>query len=149
MDGFELFQLGRTLMKLGEQAMPQGGFRQLSAPTRAVLFDIAENPDSSINDITGRVRFPQSQVSVCVARLRDNGVVETVTDPADRRKTLVRLTAATVRRMADRPSAQIDAALAEAVDGTDPADVERAKNALATLAELLHAADPNAARPRP
>lgn len=146
MDGFELFQLGRTLMKLGEQAMPQAGFRQLSAPTRAVLFDIAENPDSSINDITGRVRFPQSQVSVCVARLRDNGVVETVTDHLDRRKTLVRLTTETTRRMTDRPPAQIDAALAKAMHSTDPADVERMKHALDTLAGLLHAADPSTVR---
>ncbi|MEX5713869.1 MarR family transcriptional regulator [Parafrankia sp. FMc6] len=146
MDGFELFQLGRTLMKLGEQAMPPGQFRQLSAPTRAVLFDIAENPDSSINDIAGRVRFPQSQVSVCVARLRDSGVVETVTDPLDRRKTLARLTAATLHRITDRPPAQIDAVLAEAVNSTDPTDVERAKHALAALADLLHTADPDTAR---
>src|SRR4051794_646123 len=75
MAGFELFMLGRKLMKLGEQAMPETGFRQLSAPARMVLFDIAENPDSSISDVTARVRFPQSQVSACVARLRDNGVV--------------------------------------------------------------------------
>ncbi|WP_307874617.1 MarR family winged helix-turn-helix transcriptional regulator [Frankia nepalensis] len=133
-------------MKLGEQAMPQGQFRQLSAPTRAVLFDIADNPDSSINDVAGRVRFPQSQVSVCVARLRDNGVVETVTDPQDRRRTLVRLTAATLHRMTNRPPTQIDAVLTEAVNSTDPTDVERAKRALDTLADLLHLADPDTAR---
>lgn len=137
MDGFELFQLGRTLMKLGEQAMPATGFRQLSGPARTVLFDVAENPDSSISQITSRVKLPQSQVSACVTRLRDNGVVETTTDPRDRRRTLVRLTAETMRRTGARPPAEIDAAVAKAIETTDPAEIERVKQALDALADLL------------
>ncbi|KPM53595.1 MarR family transcriptional regulator [Frankia sp. CcI49] len=137
MDGFELFQLGRRLMKLGEQAMPEIGFRQMSAPTRAVVFDIFENPGTSISDIAARVRFPQSQVSVCVARLRDEGAVETAADPRDRRRTLVHLTASTLERAQARPPAEIDAAVAAAIDSADPADVERVKVALQALADLL------------
>lgn len=138
MDGFELFQLGRTLMKLGEQAMPETGFRQLSGPARTVLFDIAENPDSSISEITSRVRFPQSQVSACVTRLRDNGVVETAADPRDRRRTLVRLTAETLRRTGSRPVAEIDAALAGALGSTGPARIARVKHVLDDLVGLLY-----------
>ncbi|MCK9902661.1 MarR family transcriptional regulator [Frankia sp. Cpl3] len=137
MDGFELFQLGRQLMRLGEQSMPEIGFRQMSAPTRAIVFDVFENPDTSISDIAARVRFPQSQVSVCVARLREAGAVETVTDPRDRRRTLVRLTAATLERADARPPAEIDTAVATAIDSTDPDDVERVKDALRALADLL------------
>ncbi|ABW12659.1 transcriptional regulator, MarR family [Parafrankia sp. EAN1pec] len=137
MDGFELFQLGRRLMKLGEQAIPELGLRQLSAPTRAVVFDVFGNPGSSISDITARVKFPQSQVSACVARLREAGVVETVTDPADRRRTLVRPTAEALRRSQDRPPAQIDDALSGATGSTDPAEIQQLKDALTTLAALL------------
>ncbi|MDT3440178.1 MULTISPECIES: MarR family transcriptional regulator [unclassified Pseudofrankia] len=142
MDGFELFQLGRRLMKLGEQAIPEVGLHQLSAPTRAVVFDVFGNPGSSISDITARVRFPQSQVSACVARLREAGVVEAVTDPADRRRTLVRPTAEALRRSQDRPPAEIDDALATAIGSTDPAEVQRVKDALETLAGLLAPRDP-------
>lgn len=138
MDGFELFQLGRRLMKLGEQAMPDTGFRRLSAPARSVLLDIAENPGSSISDITARVRFPQSQVSACVARLREDGMVETVTDPQDRRRTLVQLSAEARQGISTRPAAEIDTALAKAIGSTDPGEVECAKRLLDTLSDLLH-----------
>ncbi|NUU20023.1 MAG: MarR family transcriptional regulator, partial [Streptomycetaceae bacterium] len=113
MDAYELFQLGRSLMKLGEQAIPEIGMRGLSGPTRAIVADIFEYPGSSISDITERVRFPQSQVSACVARLRDNDVVETVTDPRDRRRTLVRPTPTALERAKQRPPAPIDEALAK------------------------------------
>jgi DNA-binding MarR family transcriptional regulator len=137
MDGFDLFQLGRKLMKLGEQSMPETGFRQLSGPARTVLFDIAENPGSSISDVTARVKFRQSQVSACVARLRETGVVETVADPLDRRRTLVRLTDEAMRHATTRPPAEIDTAVAKAINSTDPADVDRVKKAMAVLDELL------------
>lgn len=137
-DGFELFQLGRALMKLGEQSMPDTGFRQLSGPARAVLFDIAENPGSSISDVTARLKYPQSQVSACVARLRERGVVETVADPQDRRRTLVRLSAETLQRTTARPPAEIDSAVAKAIGSGDPTDVERVKHALRGLSDLLY-----------
>jgi DNA-binding MarR family transcriptional regulator len=137
MDGFELFQFGRRLMKLGEQAMPEAGFRQLSAPARAVLFDIVENPGSSISDVTARVGFQQSQVSACVARLREAGAVETIADPLDRRRTLVRLTDEAMQRANARPPAEIDTALAKAIGSTDPADIQRVKDVLTVLADLL------------
>ncbi|MBL7498244.1 MarR family transcriptional regulator [Frankia sp. CNm7] len=142
MDGFELFQLGRRLMKLGEQAIPEIGLHQMSAPTRAVVFDVFGNPGSSISDITARVRFPQSQVSACVARLREAGAVETFTDPADRRRTLVRPTDEALRRAENRPPAEIDEALAGAIGSTDPAEIQRVKDALEALADLLGPRDP-------
>lgn len=137
MDGYELFQLGRTLMKLGEQSIPAMGIDRLSAPTRAIVSDIFENPDSSISDITARINFPQSQVSACVARLRDLNVVETVTDPQDRRRTLVRPTAETLRRAQNRPPAEIDAALARAVHTDDPDEIAQVKAALKALQRAL------------
>ncbi|GAA4984118.1 hypothetical protein GCM10023205_62630 [Yinghuangia aomiensis] len=137
MDGHELYHLGRTLMKLGEQSIPPMGIEGLSAPTRAIVSDIFENPGSSISDITARVRFPQSQVSACVARLRDAGAVETVTDPQDRRRTLVRPTAETLRRAKNRPPAAIDGAVAAAIGSTDPKEIARVHEALDRLREAL------------
>src|SRR5688572_5769914 len=113
------------------------GFAKMSAPTRAVLFDVFENPGSSISDITARVRFPQSQVSTCVARLRDANVVETAADPRDRRRTVVRPTAEALRGLDRRPPAEIDAALADAVGTTDPEALARVKAALETVHTLL------------
>jgi len=137
MDGYELYQLGRALMKLGEQSIPTMGVDRLSAPTRAIVSDIFENPGSSISEITARVNFPQSQVSACVARLRDLGVVETVTDPLDRRRTLVRPTPETLRRADQRPPAAIDAPVAAAIGTEDPKEIARVKEALELLREAL------------
>jgi DNA-binding MarR family transcriptional regulator len=137
MDGFELFQLGRRLMKIGEQSIPEVGVLRLSGPTRAVVFDVFENPGSSISEITARVRFPQSQVSACVARLREAHVVETISDPKDRRRTLVRPTADAADRARHRPVAVIDHAISDAIGTSDPAEVQRVKRALEALADLL------------
>jgi DNA-binding MarR family transcriptional regulator len=136
-DGYDLFQLGRTLTKLGEQAIPEMGLQRLSGPTRAIVADIFEYPGSSISDITERVRFPQSQVSACVARLRDAGAVETVTDPRDRRRTLVHPSAASLQRAKERPPAPIDDVLAKALGSADPDEIARAKEALAAVHALL------------
>ncbi|MEU5259847.1 MarR family transcriptional regulator [Amycolatopsis sp. NPDC021455] len=139
MNAFELYQLGRRLMKIGVRAMPDDEFGRLRGSTRAIVSDIFDNPGSSISEVTARVELPQSQVSACVAQLRENDVVETVADPADGRRTLVRPTEAALRRTRSRPPAEIDGALAAAV-GDDPARLARARQALATLAELLDGA---------
>lgn len=89
MTGPELFSLGRRLMKLGVLAIPAGGFRDLSISVRVVLVDVFEHPGTTIGQIVERTGFPQSHVSQAVARLRDDGVLETSIDPGDRRRTLV------------------------------------------------------------
>ncbi|ROO87339.1 DNA-binding MarR family transcriptional regulator [Actinocorallia herbida] len=137
MDGFEVFHLGRKLMRLGEQSMPDPEFHRLGMLARTVLFDIAEHPGSSITDVTARVQLPQSQVSAYVSRLREVGAVEIVTDPGDRRRTLVRLTAEALARAEARPPAEIDTALTALIGTADPAEIQQAKDALKTLAALL------------
>lgn len=95
MDGIELFLLGRALMKLGEEALPEppGGSGRYAGGTRSVVIvagDIAAHPDTTVGETAQRTGLPQSQVSGAVARLREAGSVETAPDPADRRRTLVR-----------------------------------------------------------
>src|SRR5690242_1551492 len=92
-NGIELFLLGRTLMKIGEEAIPVDGVGAYSTSHRSVLIvasDVRANPGSSVGEIAERTGFPQSKVSACVARLREAGAIDAEPDPADRRRLLVR-----------------------------------------------------------
>jgi hypothetical protein len=98
------------------------------------MADIAYHPGSSVSEITERTGFPQSLVSLSVARLRDFGAVLTEPDPADRRRTLVRPAEGVVRKGGTQHAAvPVDETIAKAI-GTDAQD--RLPDALAAL-ELL------------
>jgi DNA-binding MarR family transcriptional regulator len=132
----ELFLLGRKLMKLGEEAIPPSPRTAgaMSTSVRLVMADIAYHPGSSVSEITERTGFPQSLVSLSVARLRDFGAVLTEPDPADRRRTLVRPAASVVRKAGTQHSAApVDETIAKAI-GAEAQD--RLPDALAAL-ELL------------
>jgi DNA-binding MarR family transcriptional regulator len=88
---FDLIVLGRQLARIGETVMR--GQAPPAQPTIAgmVLADVFAHPGSSISEITTRTGMPQSHVSETVARLRGQGTVESFPDPADRRRTLVRV----------------------------------------------------------
>ncbi|WP_099903252.1 MarR family winged helix-turn-helix transcriptional regulator [Streptomyces sp. TLI_171] len=136
MNGVELFLLGRTLMKLGEDALPEppGGSGRYPGGTRNVLIaagDVAAHPGTTVGEVATRTGLPQSQISTAVARLKEAGAVTTAPDPADRRRTLLH-PAARPDRVAEIRSAGIDGALAAALGG-DP-DPDR-------LAELTAALD--------
>ncbi|MFE1322699.1 MarR family winged helix-turn-helix transcriptional regulator [Kitasatospora phosalacinea] len=125
MDGVELFLLGRALMKIGEDALPEppGGSDRHPGSTRNTLIaasDVAAHPGTTVGEIAARTGLPQSQISTAVARLKEAGAVRTDPDPADRRRTLV--------RPAEHPSARVAAVRATGVDdalaaalGPDPA----------------------------
>lgn len=136
MDGLELFRLGRTLMKIGENAIPKSGFHRLPTSVRSVMIDVFEHPDSSIQEITERTGFPQSHVSASVARLRAAGVFVTADDPRDRRRTLVRQAPGLPARAA-RFSAPVDDAIAAAIGTDEPARVAEIVTALERLAAAL------------
>ena len=141
MNGAELFGLGRRLMKLGVQAIPPSGFREMPTSVRMVLVDVFEHPGSTIGQIVERTGFPQSHVSSAVARLRDGGVLETMVDPADRRRTLVapsRTHRARVER-AQREMEPVDDVIETAlVERFGPEGVDHLAQATAALALLGH-----------
>ena len=89
MIAFDLIVLGRQLTRIGETVMR--GQAVPAQPTIAgmVLADVFAHPGRSISEITARTGMPQSHVSETVARLREQGTVESFPDPADRRRTLV------------------------------------------------------------
>lgn len=142
MNGVELFLLGRTLMKIGEEALPQpvGEHGRRPGGTRSVLIvlsDIVEHPDSAVGEIAARTGLPQSQVSTAVARLKEAGSITTAPDPADRRRLLVRPAAEPSTRVAEIRTGTVDAALAAALGTDDREPIDEVTTALETLARHL------------
>jgi transposase len=137
MNGLELFLLGHKLIRIGQDAIPRSGFHALTNSARTILVDVFEHPGSSIREVTERTGFPQSLVSSSVARFREDGLVVTETDPADRRRTLVRPAPGVPekgRRNAE--SMTVDGALAEAL-GVEAAEVADLVATLDSLARRL------------
>jgi DNA-binding MarR family transcriptional regulator len=136
----ELFLLGRKLMKLGEEAIPSspGAAGGVTTSVRLVMADIAYHPGSSVSEITERTGFPQSLVSLSVARLRDFGAVVTGPDPADRRRTLVRPAEGVVRKRGTQHSAApVDETIAKAIGAQAQDRLPEALAALELLGQLI------------
>jgi DNA-binding transcriptional ArsR family regulator len=144
MNALDLIMLGRQLTKIGEEALRGSAHQGMPAGPSLVLRDVFAHPDSSITDVTARTGLPQSYVSESVARLRDQGIVETLADPADGRRTLVRVTAEHPPTVAAKGSAPVDVALAAALG--DPADAGEIIDMLAALAERLRPESPGPIR---
>lgn len=132
-----MFLLGRTLMKIGEEAMPEprGGRTGGTRAVLIVLSDIVVHPDSAVGEIAARTGLPQSQVSTAVARLKETGSVVTAPDPDDRRRSLVRPATETSERVAEVRGTSIDAALEGALGGDE--HLAEVMGALETLARHL------------
>ena len=109
--------------------------------SRVVLRDVFANPDSSITDITSRTGLPQSYVSECVAKLRDDGIVDTTVDAADRRRTLARVSAEHRLVVGRRAAVPVDAGLALALGDGEPA-ADEVTHWLVALAARLESAEP-------
>ncbi len=130
----ELFLLGRRLMQIAERVLPQG---EGATSLRLVLIDVAYHPGSSISEITERTGFPQSLVSLSVAKLRDIGVVETAPDPEDHRRTLVHTTEQMTARAQERGSSSIKTVIVNHLGPENEDQVAEALAALDVLARLL------------
>ncbi|MEU9291927.1 helix-turn-helix domain-containing protein [Streptomyces sp. NPDC048275] len=142
MNGVELFLLGRALMKIGEEALPEppGGAGRYAGSARLVLIvasDIAAHPDTAVGEIAARTGLPQSQVSSAIARLKEAGSVQTAPDPVDRRRVLVRQVAEVSERVAQVRAAGIEDALAVALGSDDPHRLREVSEALDVLARNL------------
>jgi DNA-binding MarR family transcriptional regulator len=138
MDAVEVYLLGRKLMKIAQSAFANDP-RSSELPTsvRMVLVDISAHPDSSIGEITARTGFPQSHVSASVARLKEQGVVETTVDIDDGRRTLVRLATSFNERLTTRTPIPINAALSAKLPSPDPEVLAKVLDALELLAEQM------------
>lgn len=149
MNSADLHRLGRSLTALARAAMADPDDPTVSAGETAVIDDVLEHPGSAVQEITARTGFAQSYVSVTVARLREKGWVETAADPADRRRTLVRLPDLMIQAIADREGRPLDEALAVALPTLDPAARAEVLALLDALArQVLPATDTSAGMAR-
>jgi DNA-binding MarR family transcriptional regulator len=111
MKAHDLFRLGRQLTRIAEEAMQSADRPRTPPGVRLILMDIHAEPGSSIGQISARTGLPQSYVSESVARLREQGVLDTSADPADGRRTLVRVDPAIPRAVAKAGAVPVDRAL--------------------------------------
>ena len=139
---FDLIVLGRQLTRIGETVMR--GQAPPSQPTLAgmVLADVFAHPGSSISEITARVGMPQSHVSETVARMREQGTVETFPDPGDRRRTLVRVSAQHPKTVMRAALVPVDAALTAALGDLSPDEAAGIIKSLEALAARLRPGKP-------
>ncbi|MFC4114949.1 MarR family winged helix-turn-helix transcriptional regulator [Nonomuraea zeae] len=140
MNGVELFLLGRTLMKIGEEAMPAEGIGEHSTSVRTVLIvvsDLRGHPGTTVGEIAARTGLPQSAVSASISRLRSVDAVITETDPRDRRRTIIREAPEVSERVTQVRDTPIDAALAAALGTEDPDRVSETVTVLEELAARL------------
>jgi DNA-binding MarR family transcriptional regulator len=142
MDALELIMLGRQLTKIGEQALRGGQARPLPPGHALVLRDVLAHPGSSVTDITARTGLSQSIVSKAIARFQDHGMVDVETDPADGRRTLVRVSPGHLAEVRRKGAAPADAALAAALGEAGPAAVAEIIKGLEALAARLRPGRP-------
>ncbi|SNT61831.1 DNA-binding transcriptional regulator, MarR family [Asanoa hainanensis] len=136
----EIILLGRTLMKIGEQALPApedgtplGGERTVVI----VMSDIFENPGTTVGEVARRTGLPQSAVSGSVARLRSVGSVISEPDPRDRRRQLLARNPDLTARRRTVATTTVDEAVAAALGQHTPTDLTTVLSALETLGEWL------------
>lgn len=148
MQALDLIVLGRQLARLGERAMrdddpSDGGVAGLGTTLPAgaliVMRDVLARPGSSITDITTRTGLPQSYVSESVNKLRVKGLAEITADPADRRRTLVRLSGAHLEQVARHSARDADDILRSALGELDEASAAQVIALLTDLAARLRA----------
>ncbi|MGW4469794.1 MarR family winged helix-turn-helix transcriptional regulator [Nonomuraea sp. NPDC004354] len=140
MNGVELFLLGRTLMKIGEESMPTEGIGPRTTSVRTVLIvvsDLRAHPETTVGEVAARTGLPQSAVSAAVARLKEAGAVVTAPDPADRRRQVITPAPALSDRVTQVRSTPIDGPLAAALGTTDPGEIGEVIALLEQLAGRL------------
>jgi DNA-binding MarR family transcriptional regulator len=129
-----LRRLGRRLVELSK---PVGGDDEpmLTPGEEAVFEDVLGHPGSAVGEIQARTGFAQSHVSASVARMRERGILETGPDPADGRRTQVRVADAAMHALFRRATTPVEEVVRRAVP--DPADADRAVALLKELEALL------------
>lgn len=110
----------------------------LSAAQMFLLGKLADRQPASLTDLAERTLTDRSSVAAVVERLEDAGFVATSRDAQDRRRVLVRITAAGARTLVAAPDAPTQVLL-HALDTMKPADVRAVCAALGRLNAALGA----------
>lgn len=135
MDALDLIVLGRRLTRIGEEILRQSVGPSFTTGPSLVLRDVLAHPGAPISDIAERTSLPQSYVSESVAKLVERGVLQTASDPGDKRRTLVRVSNGHLRTVAQRGRTSISAAVAESLGSASPDVTREVLSALAMLSD--------------
>ena len=134
----ELYKLGRRLTEISRDAALNPGDPKLPMGETVVLEDVLTHPGSAVSEISERTGVAQSYVSRVVAQLQSSGTLETKADPADRRRTLVRVADRLSQGVfSERGSRTVDGAIAAAIGDSNSQEAKRAVEMLEELARLL------------
>lgn len=134
----ELHRLARTLREIALEATGNTGADRVNAGELAVLEDVAQNPQSTIADITARTTLAQSLVSRIVQAAAAKGALSVQADGSDRRKVRVELTAPARESILARAGNTTDDAITSYTPGLSVNDRATLELHLAKAAELLH-----------
>ncbi|WP_203566845.1 MarR family transcriptional regulator [Aestuariimicrobium ganziense] len=137
----DMFRLGGILRDAAKAASVQGTDAHATPAEITVASDVAMFPDSTIGEIVARTGLSQGAVSRIVARVVAAGYLEVAKDPADARRTRVRVaTRAVDNQVASAGNRDASHALAD-LGRLDDAQQQRASELLAELWSLLGPAD--------
>ena len=109
---------------------------QLSPSQTAALATIERHGPLTPSELAERERVQRPTVTRVLARLEEAGLVERAADPADRRCSLVSISA-DGRQLLDAVRARKDAFLSRRIDALDAADREALERAAAILERML------------
>lgn len=88
----ELFRVSRLLREVALAAASDPGEAAPSEGLVVVTDDIVHHDDTTVTETAARTGMAQSLVSKVVAQLHEGGIVETVIDETDRRRSRIRVT---------------------------------------------------------
>jgi DNA-binding MarR family transcriptional regulator len=137
-DVIRLNRLARRLREIALKASQGGAELPISVGELSVVEAVARTPDSAISEISRTTGLAQSWVSAIVRDLSQQGVFQQTKDPNDRRQTRVRLDPE-IRRTSfeDYGTRPIDHAVMQAAPHLDASGLQRVKQLLAELDQLL------------
>ena len=134
----DLFRVARTLREVALEVARDPGEDQPSEGLVVVTEDIAHHDGTTVGEIAARTGVAQSFVSHVVARLREGGVVETVVDEGDRRRSRIQLTASARGQLfPERGRRDVEEALFRRLPELSAAERSRIEAALEQLASVV------------
>ncbi|MFT2753694.1 MarR family winged helix-turn-helix transcriptional regulator [Clavibacter sp. Sh2088] len=124
-----LSRLARILREVALDASQGGRALPITGGELTLIEAVARQPGSTIRELCQATGLTQSWVSTLARQLSDKGVVRLEADPADRRRTRVRLDPETARRaLHEEGRRPVGDALTRALphlDASDAAELER------------------------
>jgi DNA-binding MarR family transcriptional regulator len=133
----ELHRLARILRAAATLATANPGEGAVSSGDLAIAEDIAHHRGTSIGEIAERTGLAQSLVSTTVAKLRDAGMVEVETDPADRRRARVGVSATARKLFAARARRPVAPAIRQALPEATNEEIARVEELLDELSGIV------------